>query len=361
MQTNYVSIFLTALLISGCQSNFGPSALNNTHIPYNQAISETLNQQMLLNLVRLKYRDGAYYLGVGNVTASLDFGVNAGIGSNVNMGPSGNVMTSNLGMSYNDSPTISFQPLQGEAFFKSVLTQLPIGTLVLLGTTGWNIDDILGLCVDEINGIENAAKASGVTPKFAPKYQEFARVQFLFRELQMQRSLKIGASSKEKGVLMKFTETPQNTALLSELMTLLGLPTSTRLVKLDNAEFLDVEKDNDTLTIYTKSIANILSYLAQNVQVPPEHIEKGLVTITKTADGNTFNWSETPAGKLLTVKSSKSRPDNAFLTVAYKDYWYYIADDDLKSKSTFMLLNQLFNYQSGHSVSQGPVLTIPVK
>lgn len=69
-------------------------------------------------------------------------------------------------------------------------------------------------------------------------------------------------------------------------------------------------------------------------QVPAEHIEKGLVTVTKTAGGQVFDWSQTLGGKLMNVKSSSSYPDDAFLAVSY----YYIADNDLQSKATFMLL-----------------------
>lgn len=362
MQTKYLSVFLSVLLVSGCQSSFGPSALNNTHIPYNQAISDTLNQQMLLNLVRLKYRDEAYYLTVGSVTSSLNFSGNAGINSQIDLGPAGNSISPSLGFAYSDSPTISYLPLQGENFFKSVFTELPIATISILGATGWNMDDIFGLCVEEINGVENAARASGLTPKLAPHYREFEKIQLLLRKLQMTRSLRIGMSGKLQNVmLMKFIQTAENKPILSELMTLLGLPTTTRLVKVSDVEFLDMEKPKDTVTIYTRSMSSMLFYLSHNIQVPQEHIDQGLVPVTKTAEGNLFDWSQTPAGKLLTIKSSKNRPDNAFLATFYRDYWYYIADDDLKSKSTFMLITQLFDYQAGHSESASPVLTIPVK
>ena len=60
-------VLTLAFTLSGCQSTFGPSALNNTHPAYNQAIVKTLDEQMLLNLVRLKYRGKAFFLKVGSV------------------------------------------------------------------------------------------------------------------------------------------------------------------------------------------------------------------------------------------------------------------------------------------------------
>ncbi len=365
MRINYLTLLFTLILLTGCQSSFGPSAIDNTHIPYNQAIADTLNQQMLLNLVRLRYHGEPYYLKVGAVTASLKFTGSAGINTNIDLGPGRNAISPNLGFGYTDSPTISYQPLQGEDFFKSVLTNIPLGKLFVLSSTGWSINQIFSLCVEEINGIGNATKASGLTPKLAPKYQQYERVLYLLKTLQDEGNLKIGPSSKQPGKsLMKFVETPQNRIYIEELTRLLGLAPSRRLVKINNVGFLDLEQQpgyKDSMTIYTRSISSMLFYLSHNIQVPKEHVEKGLVTITKTAEGHVFDWSQTPAGKLFKIKSSSSYPDNAFLAISYKDYWFYIEDNDLKSKSTFMLLMQLFDHQSGRSKSTNPVITIPVR
>ena len=361
---NKLLFIAVALLMSGCQSTFGPSALKNTHIPYNQAIADTLKQQMLLNLVRLKYHDEPYYLKVGSVTSSLTFASNIGINSKIDIGSGGNVLSPQLGMSYADKPTISYQPLQGEDFFKSVLMRLPLGKLFVLSATGWDIDYVLGLCVSDINEVGNAVGASGLSPKIAPEYQNFERMLALFKSLKTTGHLKIGPSGKQPGTWgIKFIKTTENQPIIEELMNLLRLPATTQIANIVDVEYIDIEKpaDSRTVVIHTRSIANVLSYLSHNIDIPAEHIEQGLVTMTKTADGQLFDWSKTPAGKLFRIQSSDSYPDNAFLAIPYLDYWYYIAGDDLQSKSTFMLITQLFNHQSGRSKSNSPVLTIPVR
>jgi hypothetical protein len=64
---------------------------------------------------------------------------------------------------------------------------------------------------------------------------------------------------------------------------------------------------------------------------------------------------------MFMVRCNKNKkPENAFVAVPYRGAWFYIADDDLNSKSTFMLLTQLFNLQSGQTEDVGPTLTIPV-
>ena len=56
-------VFPLLALVLGCHS-FGPDALHQTPPRYNQAIARSLDEQFLLNLVRLKYRDNPFFLEV---------------------------------------------------------------------------------------------------------------------------------------------------------------------------------------------------------------------------------------------------------------------------------------------------------
>ncbi len=44
----------------------------------------------------------------------------------------------------------------------------------------------------------------------------------------------------------------------------------------------------------------------------------------------------------------------------HRGYWFYIANNDLETKSSFLLLQQLFSLQAGQSEAKGPTLTLPV-
>ena len=111
-KNNLLALFLLFVL-SGCQSKFGPGALKNTHAPYNQALVQTLNEQMLLNLVRMKYRDKPFFLKVGSITAALTFGGSLGMETELGVGSGGSLLEPQFGFSYADKPTISYTPLQG--------------------------------------------------------------------------------------------------------------------------------------------------------------------------------------------------------------------------------------------------------
>jgi hypothetical protein len=57
---------ISFLLAPGC--TFGPEALTVTQSRYNDAIQYTTNEQLLLNLVRLRYRDAPVFAQISSVS-----------------------------------------------------------------------------------------------------------------------------------------------------------------------------------------------------------------------------------------------------------------------------------------------------
>ena len=65
-------------------------------------------------------------------------------------------------------------------------------------------------------------------------------------------------------------------------------------------------------------------------------------------------------GKVMTIHSQEEEPQRAYLAVQHRGWWFYIADDDQTSKTTFSLLNILFSLQSASGKGKSPLLTLPV-
>src|SRR5262245_51812850 len=61
---------LTLLLPPGC--GFGPKTLQNTRLPYNESVKTTSEEQLLLNIVRLRYSDNPSSIGVSNIAAQFE-------------------------------------------------------------------------------------------------------------------------------------------------------------------------------------------------------------------------------------------------------------------------------------------------
>jgi len=272
----------------------------------------------------------------------------------------GRVVSPSVGLSYSQSPTISYTPLQGEAFLRSVLTPISLEALGVISLSGWSVERIYGICVERVNNLYNAPSASGPTPEEEPKYRKFKRMLEIFLKLKAAGVTELGfdlEAVENRNMVFLIDPNPDYKDLIDELRSLLEVSQEMHQFEI-TTNFLDLKKDE--LDVRPRSISTILYYLSQNVEIPEEHKEAGLITVTQAKDGGEFNWDETPAGRMFKVRSNKNKPRNAYITVPYRGFWFYIADDDLQSKSTFMLLTQLFNLQAGQTEDAGPTLTLPV-
>ena len=356
------AILLAALpvaLLQGCQSAFGPGSLERTHPAYNAAITASVNEQMLQNLVRLRYRDVPFFLEIGSVTATLSVGANAQLGGTVAIGGDDSVSPL-AGVAYMDSPTISYAPLRGEDLLKSLLSPLQLESILVLTQSGWRISRVFGLCFERINDVRNAPSASGPTPDRAPDYRSFNRLMDALDRLQKRGQIEVGAQGEggNAGIVVKLMADSDGAARgLDEVRALLGIKSGGNEFSL-NTNFLETVAGQ--WTVRTRSLSSLLYYLSQSVDTPQAHQSAGLVTVTEARNGGAFDWRDTPAGRLFQVKSGPGRPEGAYIATFYRGHWFWIEDHDLETKSTFMLLRQLFDLQAGQSTVQGPTLTLPV-
>ena len=356
MKTLRLFLILLPLLVTGC-AGIGPTAVQHSRTDYNLVLRRTSDEQLLLNLVRLRYRDRPLFLEVSGLTTQFKF--SPFFSASLYDGSDGASSTTIKGeVEYEERPTVTYAPLQGKDFVQRVLSPVSWRTLDLLDNVGWRSDRVLRVCVQQMNHLGNAITASGPTPERAPPFRAFLRAVSLYRTLK-ERDLVHSFAMKEGGQVIQMldfvpeaTETPE----YREFTRLLGLdPEKRRYPVLLNAGV----RLPDTIDVRTRSFIGILSFLSHAVEVPDEDLAAGRVTRTLDDAGRPFDWSEVTRG-LMRIRSSSQEPDNASVKVHYRGHWFYIDDSDLDSKSTFMLLGQLFALQSGEVRNTGPVLTLPV-
>jgi hypothetical protein len=348
---------LFCALLGGCHS-FGPEQLRGTHPLYSAAIVDSINEQFLSNLVRLHYRDPTFFLDVASVAATMRMGGTGSAGANLNgLGTdSGNV---GFGGSYETLPTISYAPLQGEDFVKSLLSPVSIDAVLALNGSGWSVRRVFALCVESVNGIANVPTASGPTPARAPKhYEEWNHLVDLFQEVADDNLVQARQDPVTKTLKIEIRSNPEHADAIAEIKAMLGLDPN---LKVYNVEGDAIERRSDTIHIVTRPLMGTLFYLSHLVDSPVEDQEAGYVTVTRNLDGSVFDWGQTPAGRLFHVRQSEDKPKHAAMSINFYDRWYYIPNNDLESKSTFLLLTQLFRLQAGAAKSIGPTLTIPVR
>ncbi len=343
--------------VLGC-TGLGPATISTGRSAYNSAIQRTSNEELLLNIVRLRYSDAPLFLRVTGVAANVSsqFGLDGGATF-----PGSGVTVANVGATARilDNPTVTYAPLQGDQFVTQLLTPVRVATLELLLESGWSIDRVFRLCVQRLNGVRNAPTASGPTPKGAPVFERFMRVSKLLGDLHRRDAIEFSLDAHD----------PQ-----SLHMTFRGQDASSREA-LEFAELLDLDpeaghytlstrsqtspRDKNVIAIETRSLMGSLFYVSQAVTPPAAHQEKEWVTITRSSDGSAFDWRDVMEG-LFEIRSTSRPSQETFLDTSYLGHSFTIDHRDLQSKATFELLNLLFALQAGSNSGSGPVLTLPV-
>jgi hypothetical protein len=101
---------------------------------------------------------------------------------------------------------------------------------------------------------------------------------------------------------------------------------------------------------------NIMNNMAAHVDVPAPHIAEG-----RALPGFNFATSQKESQQPLLIHSSKAKPDGAYVTVPYRDYWFWIDDRDLKSKRAFAFMMLLFTLSETGEKENLPLITIPAQ
>ena len=166
------SLFIAfSLAVSGCNMA-GPESVRTGRMNYNIAIEQTSSSQLLLNLVRLRYRDNPFFLQIASVSSNLTISANAG--SSATFPDSGtNSYGLSAGVGVSESPTVTYTPLQGDKFVKQLMTPVDPNIILLLTHSGWSVERILRVTIQQLNDLKNAPTASVPTPSTAPQFESF--------------------------------------------------------------------------------------------------------------------------------------------------------------------------------------------
>lgn len=354
---------LLALIPSiGC-STLGPKTIRLERTPYNLAIQETQDTQLLLNLVRLRYRDTPFFLELSGITSQVSFENGADGGAEIQKGA--NLWKLGLSAKYATAPTVTYTPLQGDKFAQQLLAPLKIETVMLLYRSGWSLKRVLRLCVQRLNRVEGAVRASGPTPETAPKFEDFARVLDLMGQLSDRGYLDIvyetlNIPGQSDRIVLQVSKEALDLPDTQELRRLLGLAPNKRHYPLTYplVEHAD-DRELDHLEVETRSLLGALFFLSQSVEPPEIDVKAGRVTVTRTEASAVFDWKDVTR-QLLQIRSALKKPVDPAASVWYRGSGFYIDDSDLSSKSTMPLLTQLLALQSAEMQKIVPVLTLPV-
>ncbi len=160
--------------LAGCLS---PIALNRAVIAYDDAVTDVVSQQLLINIVRAHHHQPIHFTGVSNITATFTFQASAGAAPAAG-GLAGSSILPIFGGSMAESPTISIVPIEGEDFTRRLLTPFPQSGLILLLRQHFDVDLLLRMMAQEVR-LQNKPYHSDTyhnKPADTTGYETFRRV-----------------------------------------------------------------------------------------------------------------------------------------------------------------------------------------
>jgi len=399
------------LLLTGCAS-FGPQYLQESRLQYNEVVKTSSEEQLLLNIVRLRYGDTPSSLAVSSVAAQFELAKSFQltpffVASGAAAGSYAAVLPQ-LSLTGTDRPTISLTPADDQEFTRKLFTPLPLDGLIYLAKTTWPIATVFRLYLENLNWVPNAQTASGPTPRQAPAFEDFLQGVLALEALQTRGQIVFSSEERAEPqgsplpaaavtardlveaakngfeyrrdeaaaawTLVKKTQQPVllvhpqavTSPEMGEVVRVFRLkPGLTRyLISQEALNPFPVTYPRDGVESFdfeTRSLLQALYFVSHGVEVPGEHLERELVTTTRDASGQPFDWRTVLTGLFrVTSATGSGRPKRAHVSIPYRGYWFYIDERDQASKATFSLLMELARLELVGKSGGGPVLTLPL-
>ncbi len=160
-------------MLAGC-SSYGPKSMNRDQLDYGNSIGENWKNQMLSNIVKMRFVDMPVFVDVGTIVSgySLETSVNGrlGWGDSFTGGS-----TQGLGAQgkFTDRPTITYMPKTGNDYLRSILEPIEPKSLLALIQAGYSSELMFTWAVEAINGVHNWSATTRNKRTADPEFFEF--------------------------------------------------------------------------------------------------------------------------------------------------------------------------------------------
>jgi hypothetical protein len=389
---------------SGC---LGPKAIRYTRIRYNEVVRDTNDQQLLMNIVRLRYADSPVFIDLPMITSQFEVS-----GRGNYLGGYGNQFPgrTSLGvgeMTLRDTPTLSYHPREGREIAKALLTPIS-ADLFSVVNAGANLEQLLLLTINDINDVPNAPRATTLTPRVPEDNAEFVRGIRILMDLRDREATEVAFGTeeeaeetsdpisrekvdgshllnaakdgyvfrargdgrmallkREKDLFLKIRGPYVHSPEMAEVARIFNLAPGLGQYRIKSELTEEATRrspsplGNDTIYLNMRSVLQIMTFLSKAVCVPEEHVRSGIVPLTPGPDGRPYDWTRIMAGNFF-VLSQKHRPRDAEVAIQYRGYWFYIPTQDVNSRAVLAILELLFALQESDGRNVGPLLTLPL-
>lgn len=351
------------MLVTAC--NFGPRELERGHLAYNAALNSAVDEELLLNIVRLRYLDTLEFLSVSSISSQASFSVS--LGAEGGRAAGFPLADGSAGFAFSRRPTFTFTPERGLTFTKKLVEPIDLDVLAFLINADWDVDRLFRVLVRGLNGMENELglpdrKFTEVVTHIAAlqvRNEMFVGFKERIEELSdpidakqisgrdMIEAARSGYRFQRVGEGGRMVLTgPRRQAFLSIEPESADAGAVIRLLRLrSNQEEFDLVpgssladqvEESDSIIVRTRSFLGALVFLSQGVKVSPAHLDGGLAPRDWPAGAPGLEIDE-----LFQVFHSTSKPP-ARLSVFHRGHWFYLRDNEVNSRSTFLQIAELF-------------------
>jgi len=332
---------------AGCAS-VPPERVDFDRMQYSQAIADSWKRQTLLNVVRMRYADPPVFLDVSSIINTYSVAGKGSLGTAQLAAPGVDSVTLGVEGSWSNTPTVTYQPVAGDRFTRSLLQPVPPASVFQLLQSGWPADVVLPVVVNSINGLRNASFGK-------PADSGFGELVAIMTRIQRAGGLGIRVEARKDGSAVVFTlprpgQQPEIQADGQRVRTLLGVD--------ERASEFDVTYGlypggGRNVALLTRSMLELMLELGVGIELPEGHAEQGRVLPYRRTG------AEAQKTGLVRIRSGTEAPRDAYADVVYRSYRFWIDDTDIASKRSFTFLMILSSLAETGQTSVAPLVTVP--
>jgi hypothetical protein len=146
---------LTVLLLATSGCGMQAEIIQERHWDLNEKIRNTNYEQLLLNLVRLRYDEAPYFLQISSITTTFSAGASLGASGTFPQGEADNVFGVEGGLTYSESPSVTWSIPDSREFLARFYAPIGADQLTVLSQAGFGLEDILRVGVQKMNRLRN--------------------------------------------------------------------------------------------------------------------------------------------------------------------------------------------------------------
>jgi len=346
---------LGALALAGCASAIGPTTIVRDRFDYVGSISDSWKQQLLLNLLKVRYYDAPVFMDIASVINS--YALEHGVDATAQVAPvsrAGDTFAA-LGYSgrYADRPTITYSPLSGDKFARNLMTPLPLPAVLLLMQGGYSPDVVMRICVSAINGLENAYGGAGGLRAGSARFQELLSA---MSESQRLGGAGLRVKTQDKQTIVMVIPPVAGAAVAAPVARIRELLRLDPSINEYAVVFGSHAGSNREIAMLTRSVMEVLIDFASYIDVPPADAADGRVYVPLRSDEQRRLFPPT-----LQVRYGDAPPADAYVAVRYRGHWFWIDDRDRQSKAMFTSVLFLLSLTESGQAQAAPVVTIPAR